>query len=327
MGVEPVVSIDRIREAARRLAGVAMRTPLIPLQEDPPVLLKAESLQPVGSFKLRGAYNAIARLPRSAVASGVITASSGNHAQGVARAARLLGVPATIVMPTDAPTVKRRRVEADGATIVDWDPTSSRWLQDVADDLARERRLPMIHPFEDPDVMAGQGTIGLEIAEELPEVECVVIPIGGGGLISGIATAIRALRPRARIVGVEPALAADAQASLRAGRLIEWPAAEMRRTIADGTRVNITTTTFAHISALVDDIVAVAEDEIIDAMRRIATGARLVAEPSGALAVAAITHHAAEIGLSRSGPVVGVLSGGNVDPERYVVFLSGVDLK
>ncbi len=318
-----LVSLDDIRAAAERLDGVTLRTPLIPLRYlDGRCLLKAECLQPVGVFKLRGAYNAISRLPVEVRRRGVVAASSGNHAQGVARAARLLGAPATIVMPADAPRIKRAGVIADGASIVDWDPAGPRWLQDFADDLAVERDLPMIHPFDDLHVIAGQGTIGLEIAADAPDVAAVLVPIGGGGLISGVATAVRALAPNARIIGVEPALAADAADSFRAGRLIEWPTAEMRRTIADGTRVNLSERTFAHIRVLVDDIVTVTEDEIIDGIRRIAAEAHLVAEPSGALTTAAIIHHWDELGLDdRPGPVVALVSGGNVDLDRYRDFL------
>jgi len=317
------IDIDDIRAAAGRLDGVATRTPLVPLRTgDGRFLLKAECLQPVGVFKLRGAYNAISLLPDDVRRGGVMAASSGNHALGVARAARSLGVSATIVMPSDAPAVKRDGVIADGATIVDWDPTGPRWLQDVADDLAAERGVPMIHPFDDAQVIAGQGTIGLEIAVDVPDVAAVLVPIGGGGLISGVARAIKSLAPQARVIGVEPALAGDAADSFRTGHLVEWPTADMRRTIADGTRVNLSERTFATIQAFVDDIVTVSEDEIVDAIRCIAREARLVAEPSGALTTAALLHHRDELGLTgRPGPIVAVVSGGNVDLSRLGDYL------
>ena len=320
-----LVTLDAIRAAADRLAGIALHTPLVRFTTPAghQVLLKAESLQPIGAFKIRGAYNAVAGLEAGTRAAGVAAASSGNHAQGVARAARLLGVEATIVMPADAPGVKQERVRADGATIVHWDPNGPDWIQDVADRLAGERGLAMIHAFDNPDVIAGQGTVGLEVAGAVEDLGAVLVPIGGGGLISGVATAVRALRPGARIIGVEPALAADAQESLRSGTLARWPTALGRRTIADGTRVNIVPRTFAHIRALVDDIVTVAEDEIAAAVRLVAERSRLVVEPSGALVAAAATYRWEEAGLDRvPGTVVGVVSGGNVDPARYRDYLA-----
>ncbi len=320
-----LVTLDAIRAAADRLAGIALHTPLVRFTTPAgsQLLLKAESLQPIGAFKIRGAYNAVAGLDTASRAAGIAAASSGNHAQGVARAARLLGVEATIVMPVDAPGIKQERVRADGATIVHWDPTGPDWIQDVADRLAAERGLAMIHAFDNADVIAGQGTVGLEIAEAVDDLGAVLVPIGGGGLISGLATAIRALRPGTRIIGVEPALAADAQESFRSGTLVRWPTALGRRTISDGTRVNIVPRTFAHIRALVDDIVTVEEDEIAAAVRLVAERSRLVVEPSGALVAAAATYHWAEAGLDRvAGTVVGVVSGGNVDPDRYRDYLA-----
>ncbi len=319
-----LVTIDRIREAARRLEGVALRTPLVPFMTPAgrPVLLKAESLQPIGAFKIRGAYNAIASLSPERRAAGIAAASSGNHAQGVARAARLLGIDATIVMPVDAPGVKQDRVRADGAAVVHWDPTGPDWIQDVADRLAAERGLSMIHAFDNDDVIAGQGTVGLELADDHEELGAVLLPIGGGGLISGVGAALRALRPDVRIVGVEPALAADAQESFRSGTLVRWPTALGRRTISDGTRVNLVPRTFAHVRAFVDDIVTVEEDEIVEAIRLIAERSRLVVEPSGALTAAAAAFHWSEAGLDAvNGTVVAVVSGGNVDPARYRAYL------
>ena len=324
METNGVVTLDAIRAAAERLRGVALATPLVGFTTPAgrPLLLKAESLQPIGAFKIRGAYNAIARLDPAVRARGVAAASSGNHAQGVARAARLHGIEATIVMPVDAPAVKQDRVRADGAHIVHWDPANPIWLQDVADELATERGLAMVHAFDDEDVIAGQGTVGLEIAEAVDDLAAVLVPIGGGGLMSGVATAIRAIRPGARIVGVEPALAADAQESFRAGRLVRWPTALGRRTIADGTRVNLSPRTFEHVRRLVDDIVTIDEEEIAAAVRLIAERSRLVVEPSGALTAAAACFHAAEAGLDGlSGTIVAVVSGGNVDPARYRVYL------
>ena len=323
---EPVsqVTLDDIRAAARRLDGIALRTPLVPFTtpDQRELLLKPESLQAIGAFKIRGAYNAIARLDDAARGRGVVAASSGNHAQGVARAARLLGVPATVFMPVDAPTVKRERVLADGARIIDWDPADPVFIQDHARSYASEHGVTLVHSYDNGDVIAGQGTAGLEAAEALDSVGAMVVPVGGGGLISGIATAVRALHPNARIIGAEPALAADAQESFRGGKLIAWPRERSRRTIADGTRTNLAPRTFAHIRRLVDDIVTVDEEEIAAAVRLLSERSRLVSEPSGALSVAVATFRAREAGLSAiDGPIVALVSGGNVDPDRFRTYL------
>jgi threo-3-hydroxy-L-aspartate ammonia-lyase len=321
---ERLVSIDDIRSAARTLEGVALRTPLVPFgPSEPRRLLKAESLQPIGAFKIRGAYVAVASLSPEARARGVVTYSSGNHAQGVARAARLLGVPAIVVMPSDAPSVKRLRVEADGAEVVIVG-TASEERRVVAERLAVEHGLSIIPPYDDDRIIAGQGTCGMEIVEDLPDVAAVLVPVGGGGLASGVAAAVRALRPGCRVIGVEPELAADARESLEAGRIVAWPAELVSRTIADGTRTqSLGRRTFAHLRALLDRIVTVSEAEIAAGVRIAAEEARLVVEPSGALTVAAIRFRSIEAGLTElSGPVVGVVSGGNVDPDRYRELLA-----
>jgi threonine dehydratase len=318
-----LVGLDRIRAAAEALRGVTIRTPLLPFgAPQRRQYLKAESLQPIGAFKLRGAYVAIAALAPAERARGVITYSSGNHAQGVARAALLLGAPAVVVMPSDAPALKARRVAADGAEIVVVG-TASEERRIVAERLAAERGLHVIPPFDDDRIIAGQGTCGLEIVEDLPDVAAVLVPIGGGGLISGVAAAIRAIRPAARIIGVEPELAADARDSLLAGRVVEWPAELVSRTIADGTRTQaVGRRTFAHIAALVDRIVTVSEAEIAAAVRLAAEETRLVVEPSGALSIAALRFRASEAGVeAEAGPVVAIVSGGNVDPDRYRAYL------
>jgi threonine dehydratase len=318
-----LVSIDDIRAAARLLDGVATWTPLVPFGAPARrQFLKAESLQPIGAFKIRGAYNAVATLNARERARGVITYSSGNHAQGVARAARLLGSPCVVVMPSDAPQIKRDRVAADGAEIVVVG-TASDERQAVAERIGAERGLAIIPPFDDDRIIAGQGTIGLEIVEELPDVAAVLVPIGGGGLASGVATAIRALAPHARIVGVEPELAADAKESLAAGEIVRWPADLVSRTIADGTRTQaLGRRTFAHLSRFLDAIVTVSEDEIAAAVRLAGEESRLVVEPSGALSVAALAFRPGEAGVSGlDGPVVAVVSGGNIDPDRYRAFL------
>ncbi len=318
-----LVTIDAIRAAAEVLRGIAVHTPLVPFgRPDRNHWLKAESLQPIGAFKLRGAYVAAAALTPEERSRGLITYSSGNHAQGVARAARLFGVPAVIVMPSDAPALKRARVEADGAQVVIVG-TASEERRRVAEELAASRGFAIIPPYDDPRIVAGQGTVGLEIAEDLPGVAAVLVPIGGGGLASGVAAAIRALVPGARVIGVEPELAADAQESLAAGRIVEWPAERVSRTIADGTRTqSIGRLNFAHLSTQLDAVVTVSELEIAAAVRLAAEEARLVVEPSGALPVAAMRFHAREAGLvGLDGPIVGVVSGGNVDPDRFLAYL------
>ncbi len=319
-----LVGIEAVRAAAATLRGVAIRTPLVPFgRPEARRFLKAESLQPIGAFKIRGAYVAVASLTPAERGRGVITYSSGNHAQGVARAARLLGAPAVVVMPSDAPAMKKARVEADGAEVVVVG-TSSEERQRVAEEIAAERGLAIIPPFDDDRIIAGQGTVGLEIAEDLPDVAAVLVPIGGGGLASGVAVAVRALAPAARLIGVEPELAADARESLREGRIVRWAAADVSRTIADGTRTTaIGRRNFAHLAVLLDDIVTVSEAEIAAGVRLAAEESRLVVEPSGALTVAVLAFRSAEAGLDGlAGPIVAVVSGGNVDPERYRALLS-----
>jgi threonine dehydratase len=315
----PLVDLDRIRAAAELLRGVVSRTPLVPLG-DPRRnhLLKAESLQPIGAFKIRGAYNAAATLTPDERARGLITYSSGNHAQGVARAARLLGVRAVIVMPENAPAIKRARVLADGAEVVTVGNASAE-RQAVAERLAAERGLAMIPPYDDDRIIAGQGTCGLEIAEDVPDVAVVLVPVGGGGLASGVAAAVKALRPGVRVFGVEPELAADAAESLARDEIVAWSAADVSRTIADGTRTQaLGVRTFAHLRVLLDGIVTVTEVEIAAGVRIAAEDARLVVEPSGALPIAALRFHAAEMGLAGlAGAIVCVVSGGNVDPDVY----------
>ncbi len=314
-----LVTLEAIRAAAETLRGIAVRTPLVAFG-DPAErrFLKAESLQPIGAFKIRGAYVAIASLTPAERARGVITYSSGNHAQGVARAARLLGAPAVVVMPSDAPTIKRERVAADGAQIVVVG-TASEERQRVAESIATERGLSIIPPYDDDRIIAGQGTIGLELVSDLADLACVLVPIGGGGLASGVSTAIKALRPTTRVIGVEPELAADAQESLTRGEIVRWPAELVSRTIADGTRTQaLGQRTFAHLRAHLDGVVTVTEAEIGGAVRLAAERTRLVVEPSGALGLAAMAFHGAELGLAALvGSVVAVISGGNVDPERY----------
>ena len=314
----PVSPAD-IRSAARLLDGVAVQTPLLRLPLDGEIYLKPESLQRTGSFKFRGAFNALASTPFERIERGVVADSSGNHAQGVAAAASLHGVPATIVMPENAAPVKVERTAAWGAEIVRC-ASSSDERQRVAADIRDSRGLEYIPPFDDVRIIAGQGTVGLEIAAALPSVTTVVVCVGGGGLISGVATAVNALCPGARVIGAEPALAADAQQSLREGRIVSWPAAEVTRTICDGVRTQaLGELTFATISALVDEIVTVSEEAVLGAMRWLALEAKLVVEPTGALTLAALQTGA----VTAAGPTVLVISGGNVDPALAAEVIGG----
>jgi threonine dehydratase len=310
-----LVSVDDIRAAATRIAGRVVRTPLIPYaaaaapgRAEHPLWLKPESLQPTGAFKLRGAFNAILQRLDDARAHGVVTHSSGNHARAVAWVARELGLRATIVIPDAAPAVKVDAVRALGATVVLVDP-AERDTRAFA--LAAEHGYVMIAPYDDPAIVAGQGTIGLEIVADLPSVSGIVVPVSGGGLISGIATAIKALSPATRVIGVEPELAADATESLRRGEIVSWTAEQTYRTIADGLRTtSVGQVPWGQIREYVDDIITVSEDEIRDGVRWLASDARLVAEPSGAVAFAAWRHRFKSLGVS--GNVVAVVSGGNL---------------
>ncbi len=317
-----LVSVDEIRAAATRLSGVAIRTPLVPFPgADPRLLLKPESLQPTGSFKLRGAYAAISALPAHLRARGVVAHSSGNHAGAVAYAAALLGVPATVVVPDNAPPVKLAPVRRLGARIVTTRPSLAARVA-ATEELIGRHGYSLIPPFDDRAVIAGQGTIGLEIAADCPGVDLVVVPVGGGGLISGISAAIRALCPRTRVVGVEPELAADARDSFRTGQRVAWAPQETQRTIADALRVEqIGSLPLRHLLSNVDDMVTVTEDEIRAAVRRTAAQAHLVAEPGGAVAVAACLFHANDLPPARTR--VAVLSGGNIDPALLAGILSG----
>jgi threonine dehydratase len=276
------------------------------------LFLKLENLQPIGAFKLRGAYNKIACLSAEERARGVIAYSSGNHAQGVAYAARALHTKAVIVMPRNAPAIKLEATAGLGAEIVRVGPGSVE-RQRKAEELAAQHGYAIVPPYNDEKIIAGQGTMGLEILEELPQVETVLVPVGGGGMISGVAAAIKLSKPSVKVIGVEPALAADAQASLRAGKVVNLTAEQVTRTIADGLRTqSIGAINFEHIRKFVDDIVTVSEDEIREAMRRLAMNPKTVAEPSGAVAVAGFWFRANE--LPRGTVHVAVISGGNIEP-------------
>ena len=295
------------------------RTPLVEVQnlrngaaDTRRLFLKLENLQPIGAFKLRGAYNKIDSLSDEERARGVIAYSSGNHAQGVAYAARALHTKAVIVMPANAPAIKLQSTAEMGAEIVKVGPSSEeRRLK--AEELAAKHGYAVVPPYNDEKIIAGQGTMGLEILEQLPQVEVVLVPVGGGGMISGTAAAIKLSNPAVKVIGVEPALAADAQASLRSGKLVSLTADEVTRTVADGLRTqSIGELNFEHIRAFVDDIITVSEEEIREAMARLATNPKTVAEPSGAVAVAGFLFHAPE--LPKATIHAAVISGGNIEP-------------
>jgi len=312
-----LVSLDAIRAAAERIAPYIFKTPIVRMTPSG-LQLKAENLQPVGAFKIRGAFNAILSLNDDERKRGVIAHSSGNHAQAVAYAAQKLGVKAVIVIPNNAPAIKVDSTRRWGAEIhlVDF-LGNARY--EVAAELAERHGYVMVPPFDSATIIAGTGTIGLEILEQAPAVRTVYVPVSGGGLISGVAAAIKQSRSEMQVIGVEPELANDAQQSLRAGERVSVPPAETVRTMADGLRVSqVGEIPWAHIRAYVDDIVTVSEEQIAAAMRRIAGEARLIAEPSGAVTIAAAlaNEHSPET-------AVAIVSGGNVDPKLYASIIGG----
>jgi threonine dehydratase len=315
---EPLpISFDDVLAAARRLDGVANRTPVLTSRTfdamvgaGARVYFKAENLQRVGAFKFRGAYNHLASLPPDAAQRGVVAASSGNHAQGVALAAQLLALPATILMPTDAPALKVAATRGYGATVQFFDRLAE--TPEAAVNAAREASGAYLVPsFDDPLIMAGQGTAALELINEVGELDLVLAPLGGGGLLSGTATAVRALSPGARIVGVEPEGADDWVRSLAAGERITI---DPPTTIADGVRTRRPgALTYAVVSRLADGVVTVTDDQIREAMRFMVLRMKTLVEPTGAIPAAALLSGAA-------GPVDGlrvgaIISGGNVDPD------------
>ena len=323
-----LVTIEAIRAAAARIAHVAVKTPLVrapfpglaghgfPRE----IRLKAESLQPIGAFKIRGAANKILQLTPEQIKRGVITYSSGNHAQGVAYAAREVGAKAVIVMPSNAPAIKRAATLALGAEVVDVGVASSERLA-VAEKLVREHGYIVVPPYDDEEIITGQATCGLEIVEEWPEVDLVLAPVSGGGLLSGVAAAVKLLRPQTKVYGVEPELAGDTAESFRTGKIVTWGAELTSRTIADGLRTqSVGERNFVHIQAFVDGIITVTEAEIRAAMRAIVATTRLVPEPSGAVSTAALLFHAAELPDYRR--AAAVVSGGNVDPRMLAEVLT-----
>ena len=309
-----MVTLSDIHAARACLQGITTRTRLIEFNHDSRRLfLKPENQQPIGAFKLRGAYNKIASLSDAERKRGVISYSSGNHAQGVAYAARALDVKAVIVMPNNAPAIKREATAALGAEIVLVGPGSDE-RKTKAEELAAQHGYVIVPPYNDEKIIAGQGTIGLEILEDLPDVEAVFSPVGGGGLISGVAAAIKLTKPEVHVIGVEPELAADAQASLRSGNIVQFPADQVSRTIADGLRTqSVGNINFEHMQCFVDAIVTVTEGEIRQAMKLLCANPNTLAEPSGAVATAGFLFRAGQLPKTKLN--VAIISGGNLEPK------------
>ena len=311
--IDTLVSLDEIREAAARVGAVARRTPLIPAAM-PGLFLKCENLQPMGAFKQRGAYNMIAQLPPDVRARGVITYSSGNHGQAVAMAAQRLGAPALIVMPETAPSVKVDGARAYGAEVVFAGRTSFDRMR-KAEEIAVARGLAIVPPFDHEWIIAGQGTVGLEILEQCPAVDTVFVPVGGGGLISGVATAMKRIKPEVTIVGVEPAGAPKMSSSLAAGKPVTL---DNTASIADGLlSLRPGDLTFAHAKAFVDRMMTVTDEQIASAVKWLFSTARIVSEPSGAATTAAVLARGAPPGTT-----VAIVSGGNVAPQDFARYIT-----
>ncbi|MGV9563332.1 threo-3-hydroxy-L-aspartate ammonia-lyase [Streptomyces sp. NPDC003480] len=316
------VTLEDVREAAARIKGVAHRTPVLRSRTldrlvGAEVFVKCENFQRVGAFKFRGAYNAASRLSPEQLAKGIAAYSSGNHAQAVALAARELGSSAVIVMPEDTPRFKREATAGYGAEIITYDRYTGDRVA-IGEALAADRGLALVPPYEHPHVIAGQGTAALELMEEVGELDAIVVPVGGGGLIAGTATAAKGLHPAVRVIGVEPEAGDDTKRSLEAGRRVSIP---VPRTIADGQAADIPgELTFSVNRRLVDEIALVSEEGIRDAMRFAFERMKLVIEPSGASGLAALLAHRIAPLPRRVGVIV---SGGNISAERFGEIVGG----
>jgi threonine dehydratase len=326
------VTLEEIRAARERIKPAARYTPVVDVpwpafvkapagqarSGDLRLQLKCESLQPMGAFKIRGAFNMIAQLPKENLRRGVITYSSGNHGQAVAMAARQLGAPAVIVMPTTAPLVKVEGCKSYGAEVI-MEGTTSLDRQKRAEQEASTRGLTMVPPFDHRQIIIGQGTMGLEILEQCPDVATVVVPVGGGGMASGVAAAIKLSKPSVRVVAVEPVGAPKMSTSLAAGHPVTLPSS---KSIADGLmNLRPGDITFAHIRKFIDEVVMVEEDAIASTVGWLFKNARLVVEPSGAVTTAAVALGLGHLDPS-TGPVVAVVSGGNVAPEAFAKYVA-----
>ncbi len=315
-----MLTFNDILKARERLQGVAHRTPVLTSKQFNEhavceVFFKAENLQRVGAFKFRGAYNKLASLNDDERRRGVLAYSSGNHAQAIALAAKLLGSPAVIVMPQDAPQIKVEATRAYGAEVIFYDRyTQNR--EETGERICRERGLTLAPPFDDYEVMAGQGTAALELLEDAPELDFLLVPVSGGGLISGCAVAAKSIRPQIRVFGVEPEAGNDTWRSFREGMRVEIP---VPKTIADGLQVTAPgKLTFPIIRELVEDILLVSDQELISTMRFILERMKVLVEPSGAAGAAAIFHRKFDFAGKRAGVL---LSGGNVDLSKLASYL------
>jgi threonine dehydratase len=317
--MQTLVTLDEIRDARERIRPIARLTPTIDVSAAAgrPLYLKCENLQPAGAFKIRGAYNMLAQLTPEQRRRGVVTYSSGNHGQAMALAAQELGAPAVVVMPTTAPAIKVEGARTFGAEVI-FAGTTSADRRTRAESEAAARGLTMVPPFDHAWIIAGQGTAGLEILEQRPDVAAVLVPIGGGGLVAGVAAAVKLSRPDVRVVGIEPAGAAAMKASVDAGQAVTLATTH---SVADGLMpVRPGDITFAHVRAFVDAILTVSDEQIIDAVLWTFAHARLVAEPSGAAAVAAVLSGELDRTLTIDGPLVAIVSGGNIGVDRLAEF-------
>lgn len=321
MSAPALVSLDDIRAAAGRVRAAAVRTPALEVPGPGPApahrfLIKCENLQPMGAFKVRGAFNMLAQLSDGQRARGVVTYSSGNHGQGVAMAAHAMGVHAVIVMPTTAPAVKVEGVRSYGAEVI-FEGTTSIARQQRAEKEAAARGLTVIPPFDHPMVIAGQGTVGLELLEQVPDLATVYVPMGGGGLIAGVSTALKLSNPAVRVIGVEPVGAMKMRAARDAGHPVTL---EKTASIGDGImNMRAGDITFAHVQQHVDELVAVPDEAMAKAVAWLFRNGRIVAEPSGAAPTAA-----AMLGLGGPmGTVVAIVSGGNVQPDHFAKYITG----
>ena len=320
MNPDDLLTLDDIRAAARRVSAIARVTPLLDVSATAgrPLFLKCESLQPSGAFKIRGAYNMVAQLTHEQRRRGVVTFSSGNHGQAMALAARELGAPAVVVMPTTAPQIKIDGARGFGAEVI-FAGTTSTERRVRAEEEARARGLTMVPPFDHEWIIAGQGTAGLEILDQQPDVAAVIVPIGGGGLAAGVSAAIKLSRPDVKVIGVEPAGAAAMKASIEAGRPVTLASTQ---SVADGLMpVRPGDLTFAHVRRFVDEVVTVEDEQIIDAVLWLMATARIVVEPSGAASVAAALAGAGAV----DGPTVAIISGGNMSMEKLEEFRRGAN--
>lgn len=313
-----LVELASIEAAASALPEGVRNSPTV--YWDDRTWLKLENLQPTGSFKIRGAFTKISRLSPAHRAAGVVAYSSGNHGIAVARAARMCGTTATLVVPEDAPRQKIGAIEREGGKLVPCAPGSEQ-RRLIAEAIADETGQVLVPPYNDEDVIAGQGTIGIELLKQVPGLAVVVVPIGGGGLISGVAAAVKALSPSVKVVGVEPELAGDARETLASGRLVQWSAEEVGQTIADGVRTqSLGTLNFAHVITLVDEIVTVSDDDILDAAALLLHRRRIVAEPTGAVALAAVI-----TGKVAADGAAAIVSGANASAEVLMELMARAD--